>query len=558
MGKKIKLQAFLNIDFLLDYAERLNGYIKNRLNKNERFSSEEISLLKMINKMLDDEEKNIKWFHGLNDLKANLELFLFRENENCDVFEAVRYFLQKQELTKDELLVAVHVIYDYKFLTRKFVKNTNIFDLIEIDFNSLNNIVDKNWLNGYVSNKVGLTISSYVNELNKILDKESDYASACDKFQKILIVLKNKHLKSNVVKDIILIMNKYKEKLDINNSNIEFLDVFNEIEHIVNTNALYSLTNKFINDEVKIDLGQTYFDTISYDADKLPFLIKQAPIISLDSTNSPDLDSAFSIRKDKDLYLFNVYVTDVPSFLSNNRELSINSYRQGTSFYIRDGDKNINYDMLPKVLSHDYLSMLKSKKPKNAICFQFVFNNDGKMEECKVSRNKVIVDANLFATDALKILKQKKQLTLVDKSIFMMQELTKKVANNSDKVNMRSLEAGTVNDMIAFPSVLVNLYLAEKLAFGMFYENSAYIMNPTKDTPYLRSSAPLRRYADDINLAIFLEQENLQRFNRDDFRYLEKNFEEIIEYLNKRNVIDRYIKYNNSFVKKLLLKKEVK
>ena len=558
MGKKIKLQAFLNIDFLLDYAERLNGYIKNILNKNERFSSEEISLLKMINKMLDDEEKNIKWFHGLNDLKANLELFLFRENENCDVFEAVRYFLQKQELTKDELLVAVQVIYDYKFLTRKFVKNTNIFDLIEIDFNSLNNIVDKNWLNGYVSNKVGLTISSYVNELNKILDKESDYASACDKFQKILIVLKNKHLKSNVVKNIILIMNKYKEKLDINNSNIEFLDVFNEIEHIVNTNALYSLTNKFINDEVKIDLGQTYFDTISYDADKLPFLIKQAPIISLDSTNSPDLDSAFSIRKDKDLYLFNVYVTDVPSFLSNNRELSINSYRQGTSFYIRDGDKNINYDMLPKVLSHDYLSMLKSKKPKNAICFQFVFNNDGKMEECKVSRNKVIVDANLFATDALKILKQKKQLTLVDKSIFMMQELTKKVANNSDKVNMRSLEAGTVNDMIAFPSVLVNLYLAEKLAFGMFYENSAYIMNPTKDTPYLRSSAPLRRYADDINLAIFLEQENLQRFNRDDFRYLEKNFEEIIEYLNERNIIDRYIKYNNSFVKKLLLKKEVK
>lgn len=558
MGKKIKLQAFLNIDFLLDYAERLNGYIKNILNKNERFSSEEISLLKMINKMLDDEEKNIKWFHGLNDLKANLELFLFRENENCDVFEAVRYFLQKQELTKDELLVAVHVIYDYKFLTRKFVKNTNIFDLIEIDFNSLNNIVDKNWLNGYVSNKVGLTISSYVNELNKVLDKESDYASACDKFQKILIVLKNKHLKSNVVKNIILIMNKYKEKLDINNSNIEFLDVFNEIEHIVNTNALYGLTNKFINDEVKIDLGQTYFDTISYDADKLPFLIKQAPIISLDSTNSPDLDSAFSIRKDKDLYLFNVYVTDVPSFLSNNRELSINSYRQGTSFYIRDGDKNINYDMLPKVLSHDYLSMLKSKKPKNAICFQFVFNNDGKMEECKVSRNKVIVDANLFATDALKILKQKKQLTLVDKSIFMMQELTKKVANNSDKVNMRSLEAGTVNDMIAFPSVLVNLYLAEKLAFGMFYENSAYIMNPTKDTSYLRSSAPLRRYADDINLAIFLEQENLQRFNRDDFRYLEKNFEEIIEYLNERNVIDRYIKYNNSFVKKLLLKKEVK
>ena len=123
---------------------------------------------------------------------------------------------------------------------------------------------------------------------------------------------------------------------------------------------------------------------------------------------------------------------------------------------------------------------------------------------------------------------------------------------------MHSLEAGSVNDMIAFPSVLVNLYLAKKFAFGMFYENSTYIMNPATDTPYLRGSAPLRRYADDINLAIFLEQENLQRFNRDDFRYLENNFEEIIEYLNERNDIDKYIKYNNSFVKKLLLKKEVK
>ena len=126
MGKKIKLQAFLNIDFLLDYAERLNGYIKNILNKNERFSSEEISLLKMINKMLDDEEKNIKWFHGLNDLKANLELFLFRENENCDVFEAVRYFLQKQELTKDELLVAVQVIYDHTAKKSKFLRKENL------------------------------------------------------------------------------------------------------------------------------------------------------------------------------------------------------------------------------------------------------------------------------------------------------------------------------------------------------------------------------------------------------------------------------------------------
>ena len=163
---------------------------------------------------------------------------------------------------------------------------------------------------------------------------------------------------------------------------------------------------------------------------------------------------------------------------------------------------------------------------------------------------------NLFEDDALKILKKKNSFTLVDKSIFMMQELTKKVASNSDKANMRVLRRGDINHMIAFPSVLVNYYLAENLEFGMFYENGAYIKSSSTDTPYLRSSAPLRRYADDINLALFLEQENLQHFNQDDFRYLENNFDEIIGYLNERNIIDKYINNNNSLVKKYYLKRD--
>ena len=89
----------------------------------------------------------------------------------------------------------------------------------------------------------------------------------------------------------------------------------------------------------------------------------------------------------------------------------------------------------------------------------------------------------------------------------------------------------------------------------MFYEKGSYIKIPSATTPYLRAGAPLRRYADDINLALFLEQENLQHFNADDFRYLENNFDEVLEHLNEQNLLDKYIKNNNSLVKQYYLKK---
>ena len=61
---------------------------------------------------------------------------------------------------------------------------------------------------------------------------------------------------------------------------------------------------------------------------------------------------------------------------------------------------------------------------------------------------------------------------------------------------------------------------------------------------------------DDINLAILLEQKGLQSFNKDDFRYLENNFDEIIEHLNEQNFLDKYIENNNALVKKYYLKRD--
>ena len=565
--EKIILRKYTDLSYLLSNLSSLNYYLECVLDENLDFSKSDICYLNEINQMLEKNKSRIKWKKSICEFKSNLELILLKEKYNDDYFSYACKIYKKDKIDENDILLFSNLFdnKECKFVFQRLIlKSCGLFTFDDETIDVIKRYIDDDIRFNKLVNSIGKKrVEEVLDELNISEDRDASTPLILkNRFLELLNILNRASLCTDTIKNIIITtkiyLNKIKQDECYDNNGLykKIIGILKKIEKSINSNPINNITNKLINDELKLDFGKTYLQPISYDVDKLPFLVKKTPIISLDSIVSPDLDSAFSIRKENDLYFFNIYITDVPSFLSNNRELSINSYRQGTSFYIRDGKKNINYDMLPEKLSHNYLSMLKGNKPKNAICFQFIFNNDGKLENCKVSRNKVVIDFNLFEEDALKILKKKNSFTLVDKSIFMMQELTKKVASNSDKANMRVLRRGDINHMIAFPSVLVNYYLAENLEFGMFYENGAYIKSPSTDTPYLRSSAPLRRYADDINLALFLEQENLQHFNQDDFRYLENNFDEIIGYLNERNIIDKYINNNNSLVKKYYLKRD--
>ena len=215
--------------------------------------------------------------------------------------------------------------------------------------------------------------------------------------------------------------------------------------------------------------------------------------------------------------------------------------------------------MLPAKLSHDYLSMLSkdvSLKPKSVISFQFVIDSNGNICSSSVSRNKVMVDYNLTSYDASRILNKKEINTKVDKSIYLLRDLCKVIFSTTTKPYLANLWKVSVDDMIALPSLLVSYYVAGELDFGIYRENGIYTKNPSNSEIYLNSSAPLRRYVDDINLAILLEQKNLQRFNRDDFRYLENNIDEVIGHLNEQNFLSKYIEKNNSLVKKYYLKRD--
>lgn len=570
MKIKINLSKYTDLQYLLSNYSALNDYLEFMLNNGLEFYKDKILYLNEINSLLEENRNDIKWRNGINKLKSNLELILLKEKHNEDYFSYVCSLYQKDTITENDILLFTYLFNnkECEFIFKKLIRKAlNIFTFnkktIEIVKKYIN---DEKWFDN-TFNIIGRNRVEEILEEIYISDKsEIDITPILkDRFLELLNILSMASLDTKTVKNIIITMKMYLDiiKNNTNNENnklyTELIEILGTMEKIINSTPINNITNKIINREINLEIGKSFVQPLNYNDDDLPLFKKKAPIITLDDSISPDLDSAFSIRKENDIYLFNVYVTDTPSFLGKNRELSINAYKQGTSFYIRKGNKNINCDMLPENLSHDYLSMLqcnKGVKQKNAICFQFIFNSDGTLEDCEASRNKVIVDYNVFKKEALSILDQKRPLTSIDKSICLLQELTKVVATASTKKNFQWLKEGRVSDMIAFPSILVNYYLAEQLEFGMFYEKGSYTKIPSADTPYLRAGAPLRRYADDINLALFLEQENLQHFNKDDFRYLENNFDEIIEHLNEQNFLDKYIEKNNTLVKKYYLKRD--
>lgn len=563
MGRKINFSKYTDLQYLLNNYSTLNNYLEFMLNNGLEFYKNEILYLNEINSLLEKIEKS-----GINKVKSNLELILLKENHNEDYLSYICSLYQKDTITENDILLFSYLFNnkECEFIFRRLIRKAfNIFTFgkktIEIIKKYISN--DK-WLDNTFKIIGRNKVEEILDEINISYKSEIDITPTLkDRFLELLNILSMTTLDAKTVKNIIITIKMYlskiKENIGYENYKLykEMIDILSKMKDVADADPINNITNKLLNNELNLELGKSFIQPLYFD-DNLPLFKKKAPIITLDDSISPDLDSAFSIRKENDIYLFNVYVTDTPSFLGKNRELSINAYKQGTSFYIRAGNKNINYDMLPENLSHDYLSMLqcnKGARQKSAICFQFVFNNAGALEDCKVSRNKVIIDYNVFKKEALSILNQKRPLTSIDKSLHLLQELTKLVANTSTKKNFQPLKDGKIGDMIAFPSILINYYLAEQLEFGMFYEKGSYIKIPSATTPYLRAGAPLRRYADDINLALFLEQENLQHFNADDFRYLENNFDEVLEHLNEQNLLDKYIKNNNSLVKQYYLKK---
>lgn len=559
ISKCVKLSDYLDFDYFKSNYIIINKFINSRLRRYDKIGKKRAFYLEEIIKMLEENNDNINQAEYIVNLKAKIELLLVKE-DNKDYFGYISYLLEKDSQTEEDIISSLALIDNKKYILKKLVgKVENILSFNNMTLNIIKDRLDDDeFINSIIDKEKRKKARAIALELEN-LGNNIDLDVLQNKYDELLEILKTTTLDIKVIEKIIVTMNNNIDKIKPNQ--LDYKDLINtlqEISNIIKSNPIYKITNDTVNTSLNIDLGKTFNGPLKYSESNSSFIHQDTPIIALDKQPSLDLDSAFSIDKDNDLYFFDVYVTDVPTFLGQNRDLSVNSYKQGMSYYLRDKGKTINYDMLPANLSHNYLSMLSkdvSLKAKDAICFHYVIDKNGNICSSSVNRNKVIVDYNLRSNDAIRILEQEKVCSKVDKSIYLLRDLCKVVSSSSTKQHLSNLSKVNIDDMIALPSLLVNYYLSEELDFGIYSENGIYTKKPINDI-YITGSAPLRRYVDDINLAILLEQKGLQSFNKNDFRYLENNFDEVIEHLNERNSLDKYIEKNNALVKKYYLKRD--
>lgn len=272
-------------------------------------------------------------------------------------------------------------------------------------------------------------------------------------------------------------------------------------------------------------------------------------IIAIDDPLSPDLDGAFSIEKFDDIYMFNVYVSDVPTFLMKNVKLCREAYKRGNSFYFRrnSGQGNINIDMLPQFLSHKFLSF-NSGYPKNAIEFSYIFDKNGNVIFRNVDRKRIIVTHGISPQKALEIMNSEENLGKLQKDLLNYRELCKVVSSKSKDRWLRSLSFNNINDLVGFPSILTNYYIGHRADFAIYRNKGSYVKN--SEERYTHSTTPLRRFVSDINLAFFLDQNGVVNFNDKYLNYVENNVDEIIGHLNECDEISKFIERNSKFAKK--------
>ncbi|MBR4672480.1 MAG: RNB domain-containing ribonuclease [Bacilli bacterium] len=318
-------------------------------------------------------------------------------------------------------------------------------------------------------------------------------------------------------------------------------------------------TNKCLDQLKKAKIKQDIIDGVIYINPKFDFpslnidyrlekrkLVRGKKIITIDDVDSPDLDGAFSITKDSDgVYDLEVYISDVPTFLSNNRKLAEEAYKRGVTYYIRNyKDKaNINVDMLPRNLSHHLLSLRKGSA-KNVICFNFKIDSKGNILSCDVGFKKIVVDRALPPYKAVAIASGKLSNTGIDTDIKLLDELKRIMLRNKGSIFL------TDTDLVGINSILVNSYVGKEAALAFYRNNGIYTAE--KQCGYTHSATPLRRIVSDINLSLFLNQKGLMKVADSDIHIIEDNMEEMLAHFNRVDRVQRYIDGNSITLRKIL------
>ena len=499
--------SFDEINFIYDNEDSIKSYIKNSF------------IIRRIRNLI---VYSLDQINGSNNLEKLNSFEAKPDFYNNKAFYEYISILQKIDfIDRDDLFSKLNTYFDKG---RSLYSKYRVFDVIkdrldDQEKNHLEKLLSKESIisdaaRGIVDDVIGEEDIKFLDDLMNI---DSLASSGLTEYQ-CSILIDSLNRVSDVLKD--------KEKFGLFDRVNVLLDKISDLE-----SDDTKIKKAIISSKIDVTNDFSFLKKFNYKIDRLDS-VDDRRIISIDSLDSKDLDGAFSIKKEGDLYIFDVYVSDVCSFLKANRSLARVAYERGQSHYFRIGGRLYTINMLPPVLANSFLSL--RERATNVVDFKYTFSDDGSLCDVNVSRKIITVDNKLSIRQAEAMLKSP--------SLFG------DIGNDLDTVRELFLKTGrcnpSVGNIIAFPTFLTNSHIAGVNEFGI-YCNNGY-----NSDPYLFAVTPLRSFTSDINMAFFLNQNGIVSFDEKDLSYVVDNKKQIEEHLNYKAKVSKYIEKNPRMVKK--------
>ena len=570
--RKLKIKYFinfLNVHEKEKWVKILNEYFNYRVSNRIICDKEELDDLIF----LVYEIKNMKIYYDKKQKNLIMTEIarLIVLSKDIDIYKKFYIFSKKKvfEFSNEEIIEYIDIILKNCyccFVVSKF--DIYIRKYFELDGSlcEILKLIDNNcfvfskkelkYINNFIyDNYMDVVLKNIFLELeNKIISG----VKLCELFSKIED-FKIEKMSVNNLKLLKKIIDKFcdekiKLKLDCNDdleSIIKMRDnIFNNIYNCEDTDVKTKNDIIFENVDLFANFSIDVINSIQLVNYSLP-TSNNNRIITIDDPNSPDLDGAFSVIKDNDGYILNVYISDVPTFLRDNRILCNEAFLRGCTMYVRDYKNrcNINIDMLPECLSHHYLS-LNLEGYKNVITFSFFIDCNGIVNLNKIFRERIIINNKLSPIIAKEIISTNDDYGVLQNDLRNYKELCKLVCSKSINKFLRSLNYNNISDLVGFSSVLVNYYIGYNSLFSIYRESGVY--SKVKQSGYTHSVTPLRRFVSNINLAFLLEQHKIVSFSDKDLYFVQDNIDEIINHLNERDKLSKFVEKNSTLVKRYI------
>lgn len=549
----MKLFEFINKTslYLKETEEELIDYLNTRIyNKNICSKDELKSLDELINNVISNVSIGLKSkskiLHKISDL-----YIMSVSMTDYNIIKSKKFFYYNSMDIIDYLTILLKDcpnIFEtnilYKILYKYLEDYADINELINVLYEYKDKIGEDK-INEYVDY---ITKSSFTIICNKILKELDNDIISIDVILKNLDLLSNINLNYHSPKRILL-LKEVINKINIKKELDYFVEedgnkIINKIDNILKNidrdyNKNEKIKHSIENGNIDIRRTQPYFENINYPQDGYK-IVQNEKIITINK-NIYNKNAAFCIRKDGDNYLLKVYITDVPTFLANNRQIAMSAYKKGENMYLNDKDKSLLIPMLPLFLIKKNLS-LNMYYNKKAIEFSFVIDKNGNVISKNVDKKFFKIGHDLNIEDTKNIINSNED-SLLRYCLRNYYELCKIISlSNNSNIND--------NTLVNLPLKLVDDCVSKDLNLGIFRDKNKYTK---ENTGILFSSTPLSKYCCNINLTLFLENNGIHICDEKDLIYIEDHIDDIIKHLNNREEIKDFVSKNYDFCKKYVI-----